>query len=125
MRDLMRATFAWLTLCAALCAAPAPFRRAEKPPLLPQIEPGAHLMRWGGCDYHLRLWGDGTYRAQHDAGFSEIWNGTWNYDRGSRVLKVSETSAGSGTTLVWQARLDDKLSGETEPSAIPVAFVRR
>lgn len=114
-------TLALLLLAAPALAAPAPFRRAEKPAPAAHVTPGRWAMSWAESPWDVTLYGGGQYRAEC---CGSRWAGTWDYDPPTRVLSVTETSE-EGLTITWAARLDAALSGETEPSAIRVALARR
>lgn len=123
--------FAWklmivgllLILAGFVWGAPAPLPKREKPNATRMD--GSYEMTWGNSLWHVRLFEDGRYRAQADDNLTQIWHGTWKFDRTTRTLSVHEKCLSSGTDLRWEAPLDAALSGSVGSFGVAVKLVKR
>ncbi len=113
------AALALLLIAPALCAAPAPLPKREKPPC--HVSAGDYLLRWDETDWHVAFLPDGSYRGRVD---DRVWLGTWSYDQQTRTLSVSE-GPGDGYLFSWSVALDGSLAGRCSWGTTRITLSRR
>lgn len=98
-----------LMACADSHTAPSP---KPKPPVIPAVLQGGHIMLWCGSEGETHFHAGGHFACHWNGTW---WEGRWHCEKG--VLHVEEwVRGGTGVAIRWEAKLTSPVAGVCQGS---------